>query len=469
MADASVPVGITSLTDSLKQDNPALYTILSNIIAKVNALNTQLNPPVVSNRVVSNPTILPDDVENFVYSLTLDNVILNWSPVTTAVTYEIRKGAAWGTASYVTTLNSLQSVLDPLVVGDTTFLIKAIDNNGNYSLDATSVTVTIPVIPSPLVTGTSILNSALLNWTPPASTFRIDHYIIFRNGTPLTTTNGTFFAYQESISATNTYGVAAVDIKGNVGATQTVSITVTAPADFLLQAILSSTFAGTKTNAFLDTNRNVLEVCLNTTETYAHHFTANGWATPQDQITAGYPIYGEPAQISASYIEIFDFGSIFTNVAVGISWAFSLIAGTVSIATELEFSNDNITYTSPVAGPTAFASSVRYVKATINFTGGVTDVLEFFNFQCAMSVHQETDSGNVTAVSTDSGGTVVTLNKAFKSINSITVTIKQTATRWAIYDYTFNTVNPTTFKILVFDNAGVRQTETASWIVKGIL
>jgi hypothetical protein len=465
MGDFSVPSGIKSLNESIKQKNPALYQIIDALIGRVDSLNNQLNPPVASNRVISNPTIVPDDVTSFTYALTQDFVFLNWSAVDTAQTYEIRKGSSWNTALYVTNLNGLQAVLEPLVVGDTTFLIKAINAGGLESTNALSLVVTVPVIDAPAVVGTSILNTAILNYTPPDSAFRIDHYIIYRSAVELTTFNGTFFTYQESAAGTYSYGVAAVDIAGNVGATQTISITVTAPSDFILQSILSSTFAGTKTNAFLDTTRNVLEVCLNLVETYANHFITNGWATPQDQINAGYPIYGEPGQATATYVEKFDFGSIFTNVVIGISWSFTLIDGTVSIATQLEFSNDDIVYTAPVAGPTAFASSARYVRVTVNFTGGLTDILEFFNFQCAMSVHRENDGGSGTANAGDAGGTVFTFNKAFVAVESVTATPSTTSSFKAVV----TAITTTQFKVLVFNDAGVRQTATLEWKARGIL
>lgn len=465
MADNGLRKGIISLIDAQKQINPALYTILASLASSIDGLNLQLNPVLVQQLVISNPTIVPDDVTNFIYTLTTDNVFLNWDTADLALFYELRRGSVWATADYIATVSGLQFVLDPLVVGDSEFLIKAISADGLESTNATSVVVTIPVIQAPVVLGSALINTAVLSWTAPMSAFRIDHYLITRNGVPLTTFNGTFFTYAESASGTNLYGISAVDIAGNIGTEQVISITVSAPPDYILQSILTSTFTGALTNAFLDTYRNILEVCVNTTETYAGHFTTNVYASPQDQINAGFPYYCEPAKATAKYVETFDFGAIFTNVVVGISWFYNIIDGSVSIATQLEFSNDNITFTAPVAGPSAFSSSVRYVRVTVDFTGGTSDVLEFYDFQCAISVHREMDGGSGTANAGDAGGTVFTYNKTFVAVESVTATPITTSSFKALV----TAITTSQFKILVFNDAGVRQTATVDWKARGII
>lgn len=456
---------VDSLIQTIQNKDPNLYSILSSMYDDFTSLYDQVNPPAASTRIVSNPTVIPDDVANFIYALNSENVSLSWDAVTTAASYTVRRGSVWATASYVTNVTARQIFLNPLLVGDTTFLIKAINGNGQESANATSVTVTVPGILGPVVTGSGVLNTAILTWAAPVSAFRINYYIVTRNGVVLTQVGGTFFAYTESSAGTYTYGISAVDIAGNVGTESTASITVTAPVDYIVQSTQTSSFTGTLTNAFLDTFRTVLEVCLDVVETYGDHFLTRGYASPQDQINAGFPYYGEPAQATAQYQEVFDFGILFNNVVAGLSWLYQVVDGAVGIATTLEFSVDNIIWTAPVAGPTAFASAVRYVRATVDFTGGNADLLEFSVFQCALAVHRENDGGSGTANAGDVGGTVFTFNKTFVAVESVTCTALATAN----YTCVVNSISTTQFSVEVFDTLGIRVTTTIEWKARGII
>ena len=79
---------------------------------------------------------------------------------------------------------------------------------------------------------------------------------------------------------------------------------------------------------------------------------------------------------------------------------------------------------------------------------------------------QKGDSGNGTANASDSGGTTVNFNVSFVDVESITVTPKGSAARIGIYDFT-DVPNPTSFKVLLFDTSGNRQSGDFSWQVRG--
>ena len=76
------------------------------------------------------------------------------------------------------------------------------------------------------------------------------------------------------------------------------------------------------------------------------------------------------------------------------------------------------------------------------------------------------DSGNGTASSGDSGGTTVNFNVSFVDVESITVTPKGSAARIGIYDFT-DVPNPTSFKVLLYDTSGNRQSGDFSWQARG--
>ena len=105
-----------------------------------------------------------------------------------------------------------------------------------------------------------------------------------------------------------------------------------------------------------------------------------------------------------------------------------------------------------------------YISASLASRLSLTQLL---SLQVRLDVKQLTDSGEIAAVSTDVGGTVVTLNKAFKDIDSIVATVKQTVRREVVVDFV-DTPNPTTFKVLVFDSAGARVSDTVYWVARGV-
>jgi hypothetical protein len=469
---------VESLINGIEFKDTRLDSLLRTISSDLYGLNRQINPPTVqsSNLNPGGNVVIVTPPSGFMASVINDSIRLVWNTVSThPYIYEVKIGASYNTAVIILTAHTFDADIDPhtnsIVTGNTyTFWLTAIDDFGNRSTPVSAVIV-IPVIGAPTITPTILQNYAILNWTIPVSIFTIDHYLVYRNGAVYGTSHGTFFTIFELSAGTYTYSVQAVDIVGNLGTpSPTITLTLTAPTDFITQGTILSTFNGTKVNTFLEGTRLIAPVFP--TETWNDHFAVNNvWANIAAQIAAGYSIYAEPSKNTGTYTETFDFGAAFDNVIVSLNYNTVSIVGSVSINFTIAVSTDNITFDTPQAGTTRFATAVRYAKVVATFTPSPTDksLVYFFNFTCNLNVHQETDSNNVTAVSTDAGGTVVTFNKAFKGINSITALVKQTATRYAVVDFNYATVNPTTFKILVFDNAGVRKTETVAWIAKGIL
>lgn len=219
----------------------------------------------------------------------------------------------------------------------------------------------------------------------------------------------------------------------------------------------------------IDSTGNVLVAPVNTTESWQNHFATRGWASIQDQIDAGYPIYAQPNMPSGRYQEVFDFGSVISNIIVIVNWNTTEIVAAVSTAgTTLETSSDGITWSAPTTASSVFAAALRYVRVTMNFTPTTDKSLAlYYTLQCLLNVHREQDGGQASVFAADAGGTVVTFNKAFKAIDSITLTPVNTVEQKAIYDFAFPP-NPTSFKILLFNAAGARIDGTVTWLARGI-
>ena len=136
----------------------------------------------------------------------------------------------------------------------------------------------------------------------------------------------------------------------------------------------------------------------------------------------------------------------------------------MSFKTEIQVSDDNITFTALVQGESLFAASVRYAKITITLTAATNKGLaEIFNIRCLLNVREATDQGTVDALASDAAGTVVTYNATFRSVRSVVATTETTAVRFVVV----TAINTTNFKVLVFNDSGVRQNETVNWIARG--
>jgi hypothetical protein len=475
MADQTI---VESLIGTIKNKDPQLYGVLTSIAKDLYDLYNQVNPPI-SGTTLNDGSTLEDipQVQSFNVVAFSNSLRATWAQIDANVNlYEIRLGAVWATASVLLTTTSLSADFDPITLDiqtatSYTFQIAAKNSSGVYGPPAI-YSISIPAIPAPVITGTLLSNFVLLSWTIPSSTFSIDHYIITRNGGTYGTSAGTFQAIFEVAAGTVTFTVTAVDIAGNLSAPSTsVTLTILAPIDYVQSASQSSTFTGTKVSCRLDIGSSIsLLAPIDIVETYANHFIARGWASPQAQVTAGYPLYIEPSKNTATYTEIFDFLTVQTSVQINLDWAYSVIVGSVSINATIEVSLDSITWDTPAAGTTRFAAAMRYARVILTFVPLPVDksLISIFNFRCSLSVHRENDGGNGTANATDVAGTVFTFNKTFRAIDSITVTPISTTACFPVVDFSYP-INPTTFKVLLYDNAGVRITKPIQWDARGIV
>lgn len=474
---------IATLLNGIEFDDPRLYELLNLLSSDFYKLLNTLQPPQTTTAFgVTGQIIGPAAVTMFTATTYGNNLRLTWAANSTLSTYEIRylSGsytiADWGSGQVILTTSTLSADINPLTmpltVGSHTFLIKSVDAAGVYSTLASAVIVSVPAISAPTISPVVVGNSVLLYWTAPTSLWDIAYYNIYKDSILQGRVAGTFEAIFESTGGTFTYTVEPVDIVGNIGALSAdASVLVQNPDDYVLHSTLTSTFTGTKTNCAVEnvSGSSYLLACINTTRTFENHFIVPGWASPQAQITAGYDLFVEPAETTGSYVETFDFGSIISNVIVVLNWNTIAVVGSVTTATcTIETSVDNIAWTAATVGTSKFASSVRYVRFTMNFIGASDKSLAYFyNLQCLLNVHYEQDGGVITANAGDVGGTVVTFVKAFKSVLAIALTPNSTLAVFAAYDFAFP-LNPTTFKVLAYDAAGVRVTASITWIARGI-
>jgi len=487
-----------SLVEGYQHTDPKLYQILQAFVQSIGELQAEVTP---LTRIITDTegTIgaIPTSPTSIGYEI-LQKAILRiyWSGATNAASYEVRKGTVWDTAFFVAATPQTEVRLDPILVGNHTYLVRSRNGLGAYSTAYLAVLVTIPSIPAPMINAQVIDNNVLLRYSRPNSTWRINHYDVFRNNVTIGSIAGEFFVWFEAAAGTFTYGVEAVDIAGNRSPRASVSVDVRQPPDFELEDIRHSLLAGYRVNALIygepalgwdytdaqgwattdyvwfAGNTGKLLVCVDEDDTWSTHFTEDGWDQPSDQTTAGFPIYIQPGALTALYRETIDYGGVFSNVIMNVSWLLQQLTnlGIVSVVLSVETSIDGVTWLPPINGASIFVESFRYARLTFNFTSSNTKALAIFSdLTISLDVKKELDSGFVTALAADVGGTQVVFNKDFKDVDSITVSpTKSPEPLNAIYEF-IDVPNPTEFKVLVYDSIGTRVNCVCSWKARGIV
>lgn len=456
----------------LQKSDPKIYEAFLEILRNIDKINKELFPNI--NQAIVNFLDVPVAAPlNFTSATTTTGVTFSWDAVLNVSGYEIREGDDWDTASFVLRTISTSAIILPIPIGNYTYLIKSINRAGNYSADTNSTVLTIVGPGLVTIHGTVIDNNVLLDWEVPTSEFDLLHYHVYRDGVEIGLVSSTFFTYFETASGTYTYGIQPHDLANNHSEIfSTIVLVVNQPPDFVLEGVLTADLSTPEnednTKVVTTATGDKLLVCVNTVETWDDHFVNNSWDNIQDQIDAGYPIYAEPAESSGYFEYIFDFGSIFSSVIISSDWLEEALDGDINITLEISYSDDDITYTTPESGNNLFATSMRYAKVRLIFTPDDDASLSFIsNFTCTINVKREMDGGTVNVLAADSGGTAVLFNKAFKDVESITLTPLSTVEEVAIFDFT-DIPNPTTFYILLFDDTGARIDGTVSWKARGV-
>lgn len=403
-----------------------------------------------------------------------DQIVLTWGAVNgdlATEAYEIRYGASFAAGTSLGTIKGTSFATRAQWSGARTFWIAAIDLAGNYGA-AGSFVATVLAPNSITVTQEAIDNNVLLRWGDATSTLPLEYYELrkgatWASATVIGRTPSRFTTIFESSGGTFTYWVAGIDIAGNLGAQASVTALVNQPPDYQLQYNQDSTFAGTKSNFFLDAGSYVTPV--DTAETWQSHFTSRSWTTPQDQINAGFPVYAMPAAASGYYEETIDYGAVLAATKITSTLTYSTSSGTVTVTPMISVRKLVTDPWTDYSGlDSVFVTDFRYAKVRYTFTQtGGANLVRVSGLNVRFDVKLRSDAGTVPAVSTDSGGTTVTFNVPFVDVQSITLTPSGTAARIAVYDFV-DAPNPTSFKVLLFNTSGTRVSGDVGWAVKGI-
>lgn len=189
----------------------------------------------------------PSDVASFGYDLTVNGVQLKWGANSEidVSNYEVREvNSGWGDQNYLwkgfaTRTNIVQKVASKA------YYIKAIDSLGNYSSNASMVTVAIdkPSTPSGLSSVFSVNSSSMatitISWGASNSVFGIDYYLV-SFGTTSVKVNTTEYQTLADWLGNKDFSITAVDKMGFSSLPAVLSVTKlapNAPSNFRAQVI----------------------------------------------------------------------------------------------------------------------------------------------------------------------------------------------------------------------------------------
>lgn len=398
-------------------------------------------------------------------------ITISWSPTNDLDLdgYEIRSGADWASGAkvfYGQTHNA--PPIAPAPGSLLSYWVCARDVFGYYSANPTPVAIAVTPPSQPAVLAEVIDNNVLLRWsdarqTLPIATHEIRRGATWATATSIGTKSGRFTTIFETQGGQFTYWVAAIDTAGNVGTPGSALATVANPPAYVRQYDQVASWE-TLSNALVESATSAV-LPINTTETFAAHFTANAWASPQDQINAGFPLYMQPNPASGFVEDVVDVGVTLASSKVSLTYSADTITGSPVVVPKISVSNAS------ASGPwidypgvtSVFATTFRWAKIRVDVSGGVVRIRDA---SVRMEVKERTESGTTAAVSTDVGGTLVTFSTPFSSIKSVVLSPQGSTARSTAWDMTPGDYSKMT--VYIFDQAGARASGNVGWSVTGV-
>jgi Putative phage tail protein len=405
-----------------------------------------------------------------------EQLLLQWTSVPGSFAiagYEVRFGATWAGATVVDFRQTSSYAEAVKWGGARVYWIAAIDVKNNYGTPA-SLGVSVNLPGAVLAPRAEVIdNNALLYWSPPAvatGQLPINRYEVRKGASWAAGTvvgsngNSTFAAIFEQSAGNYVYWVSAVDTGGNIGAAVGIAASISQPPDYVLRSNYDSAMAGTWVNFYQAGAARIGPV--DTTQTWLTHYSSNAWATPADQVAAGFPIYAEPSLASGSYEEIIDYGAAIPATIVTATLNSLLVAGTVGITCTLSWKLAlGDAWTVLAAGTSnALIPPFRYVRVHYDFAGTAgANLLQINGLNVKLAIKARSDSGTTTAAV---GGSAVLFSYPFLSADTPLVQPGGTTPLIPVVIYA-GTTNPTGFSVKLYNLSGTDVGGTFSWTVRG--
>ncbi len=361
-------------------------------------------------------------------------------------------------------------------VGAATISVVSYDSAGNAS-DIGEYLVapelpSVPTIESNVIDNTVTFRHLATQGSLPLAAYEIREGAVFDVNDPPLTASGddNFTTYQDLPAGIYTFHANTRDSAGNRSSPVSFGVLVNQPPDYVFLAEWSARtlgWPGTMMNAYIDgQNRMVLPV--NTSESWEQHFTNRGFATPQEQINAGYERYLQPSENTAQYILEYDYGVLITDSLVTVVSSPDELDGNVMQDVILFTSSDGISWSEPIVARQTRAANFRFVRAILNFSAeGGDDLATVDDVIVKLDKKVTTDVGRATINAEDVNGTFISFNLQFLDTFKPRFEFYGTQNVDVIIDH-LDQPNPSGFYVYVHDaNTGDRLSGEGSWSVDG--
>lgn len=422
-----------------------------------------------TNFYVTGKLAPPSTPANFSVRPTLKGLLFSWERISDLDigAYEIRLGA-WADEETIVYTDSTQALWETVAAGSYSFELRAKDTSENFS--GSSATASIVIDPPSAVQallGVSIYNMIKLTWQEPATTsFPVAGYKIYRgavegSATLLGEVASTIMSLQEQVSGTHTFWVSAFDIHKNEGAKTAVVVSIQQLPFFnlLYDEILDPDDAITFDYAVNDFGKVIAPV--NATETFEDHFIDNSFATPQAQVTAGYPLFIQPASDQTAVVEWkVDYGVEIPGSLISFTYQAVWKDGSGTITPQVSYSDDDISYTDLPGEQFVQASDFRYVKVMLEIEGDDdTSIAEISFPRLRFEAVKEARTVVTNALSSDGSGTLVDFGADVVDVleDTITVSVKGSSPYFATWTISGNDV-----RVFAWNTSGIRVTADVS-------
>lgn len=460
------------ITDSTEYIFPITSVGVYNFFIK--ARDTSNNLSFLPNGVVvtiSKP-LTPTLMSEFVG----ENVRFTWGEVTgsfAVIGYRLSMGSDFLTRTEIVTTKATSFIRKVDWLGSETFWLEALDVSSNVSDPfQKDVIVTPPGVVANL-TYQQIDNFVNLRWVAPsAGSLPIAGYDIyggddFNTAVLLGTEVGTFHSEFKTEAGNYRFWIVPRDSAGNAGTELYTDVPFTAPRDYILHGDELITSFDTYSDIIPDGGGFIGP--LDDSRTWQQHFTDGGYTTIQDIIDDGYSILAQPGSLTGYAEKIIDFGAIVPSATIRALWDFTQLTGDAAISVELSYSDDNVTYSTPEAGPSIPGTNFQYVKVRFKLDASDDEGIGFFkNPRIILSVRKDYDSGLVT-VSASGAGTIVPFNVSFFSIITMAVSPRGNSKLIAEWDVA-DGPNPTEFTLYLWNRSdGSAAAGEVGWTAEGVV
>lgn len=429
------------------------------------------NGNISAGRVEAVEKLLPDPPTNLKANVIDNNVMLYWTlpePTTLPVSHiHIKQGVDWSSAEEIGTKKGSFDALTETTPGKKTYWLRTVDTDG-WESDAVSLTANVDQPPDFKLNGDqfshftgSLQNAVVAGGRVLARDLSfVSTQRETAAGEIVATQPGDVWYVHGSVNNVNsTYtvyiGIMFTGPAGEIlvpgtslpaGQSAELEAFITAPlgvttAQFGVLMDMPEGTAGqeaTWSGVYAVSRQNAqLVMPVNTEETWEEHFASRNWASIQDQVGAGYPIYAQPSVNFAQYQEVFDFAQVFASSRVDLILNEAFVAGTATVLVELETSADGQTWEAKQQARQIFGTNFRFVRVTIKCLQDADDHAVYLiqSIECKLSTKLRNDGGSVDCDANAPNGTLANFNFEFVDVQSITVSAQGTTPGIPMYDY----------------------------------